>query len=89
MQPANLSARKELHFWAKGDGKTYRVMIFSESKGFTPLSHSFVTASEWKEYTMPLSSFGGIDGKGLMAVIFSGGPTPGAFAFQIDNVQFR
>jgi imidazolonepropionase-like amidohydrolase len=89
MQPANLSARRELRFWVKGDGKTYRVMLFSESKGMTPIAQSFITAAEWTEVVLPLSSFGGIDGKGLMAVIFAGGPTPGSFSLQIDNVRFR
>jgi imidazolonepropionase-like amidohydrolase len=88
-QPANLGARKELHFWTKGDGKTYRVFIFSESKGYVPLTQTFVAESEWKEYVFPLAAFGGIDGRGIMAVIFGGGPAAGAFAFQIDNVSFR
>ena len=89
MQPVNLSARHELTFWAKGDGKTYRVLIFSESKGMTPIARSFETTTGWKEYTMPLASFAGVDGKGLMAVIFTGGPDAGSFRFQIDNVRFR
>ena len=88
-QPANLGDRKEVRFWAKGDGKTYRVFIFAESKGYVPLTQSFVAGSEWKEYVFPLSAFGGIDGRGIMALIFGGGPAPGAFAFQIDNVSFR
>jgi hypothetical protein len=88
-QPANLSAKKELHFWAKGDGKTYRVFFFAESKGYVPLTQTFVAGSEWKEYVFPFSSFGGIDGHDVMAVIFGGGPAPGPFAFQIDHVALR
>jgi hypothetical protein len=89
MAPANLATKKEVRFWAKGDGKTYRVMIFAESKGYTPLMQSFVTGSEWKEYVFPLSAFGGIDGHDLMALMFVGGPQPGPFAFQVDDVRFR
>jgi hypothetical protein len=33
MQPANLSSKNELHFYAKGDGKPVRVMVFAQSKG--------------------------------------------------------
>jgi hypothetical protein len=89
MAPADLSAARAVHFWARGDGKTYRVMIFAQSKGYTPLIQSFTASPEWKEYTIPFSAFGGIDGHDLMAVIFAGGPAPGTFAFQVDEVGFR
>ncbi len=89
MSPANLSAKKEIHFFAKGDGQTYRVMIFAENKGYMPLTKTFVAGPEWKEYLFPLSAFDNIDGHDIMALIFSGGPAPGAFSFQIDDVRFR
>jgi imidazolonepropionase-like amidohydrolase len=89
MTPANLSSKKEVAFWAKGDGKTYRAMIFAESKGFTPLTQTFVADSAWKEYVFPLSAFGGIDGRDIMALMFVGGPQPGPFRLQIDDVRFR
>ncbi|MDQ6829455.1 MAG: CIA30 family protein, partial [Gemmatimonadota bacterium] len=89
MAPANLSSKREIRFFAKGDGQTYRVMIFAESKGYMPLTKTFVAGPEWKEYVFPLLAFDGIDGRGIMALIFAGGPTPGAFSFQIDDVRFR
>jgi imidazolonepropionase-like amidohydrolase len=88
-QPANLGAKHELRFWAKGDGKTYRVLVFAESKGVVPLPQTFVAGAEWREITMPFASFGGMDGHDLMAVIFVGGTAAGTFSFQIDNVSFR
>jgi len=88
-QPANLSSKRELRFWTKGDGKTYRVIAFAENKGFAPLVQTFVTTNEWTEVVLSLSGFGGIDGHDLTALIFSGGPAAGAFAFQIDDVRFR
>ena len=88
-QPANLASKKELRFWARGDGKTYRVFVFAESKGYTPLVQTFVAGQEWKEYVMPFSAFGGLDGRDVMAVIFGGGPAPGSFEFRVDNISFR
>jgi imidazolonepropionase-like amidohydrolase len=88
-QPADLSSMTELRFWAKGDGKTYRVFVFAESKGNAPSTQTFVAGAEWKEYVFPFSAFRGIDGHGLMAIIFGGGPAPGAFDFRIDNVSVR
>jgi hypothetical protein len=89
MSPVNLSSKKELRFWAQGDGKTYRVLLFAESKGFAPLAQTFVAGPEWKEYSFVLTAFGGIDGHDLMAIIFAGGPAPGAFSFRIDDVRFH
>lgn len=89
MTPANLSSKKAIHFWAKGDGKTYRLLVFAESRGFTPFVQTFVADVEWKEYVVPFSAFGGMDGHDLRAIIFAGGPTPGAFSFRIDDVRFR
>ena len=64
-------------------------MVFAQSRGFTPLVQTVPAGAEWTEHTIPFSAFGGIDGHDLMAVIFAGGPTPGAFAFQVDEVGFR
>jgi hypothetical protein len=63
--------------------------MFAESKGYTPLTQTFVAGQEWKEFVFPLSAFGGTDGRDIMALMFVGGPKPGPFAFQVDNVQFR
>jgi imidazolonepropionase-like amidohydrolase len=89
MAPANLSSKRELRFWARGDGAIYRVMVFAESKGVMPMTQSFRSTSEWKEYVIPISAFAGIDGKDLMALLFVGGPRPGAFELFVDDVRFR
>jgi imidazolonepropionase-like amidohydrolase len=89
MAPVNLSSRKAIHFWAKGDGKTYRLMIFTESSGMIPLTQTFVAGAEWKELVVPFKAFGDVTGKGLLAVLWVGGPAPGDFAFQIDDVSFQ
>jgi imidazolonepropionase-like amidohydrolase len=87
--PANLSSKRELRFWAKGDGKTYRVMLFTQAAPATPLVRTFVAGPEWAEHVFPLAAFGGSDGRGVMAVIVAGGPEPGPFAVRIDEVRFR
>lgn len=88
MQPANLSSKKGLAFRTKGDGKTYRVMLFSASKGQMPLMRTFVAGPDWSEVSMPWSAFG-IDGSDVMAVIFAGGPQAGEFALQVDEVRLE
>jgi ABC-type multidrug transport system permease subunit len=87
--PADLSSRKEISFWAKGDGKTYRIMMFSQSRGTIPASQDFVAGNEWKQYTFTLSSFSGIDGREIQGVLFSALPGSGKFSFTIDEVSFH
>jgi imidazolonepropionase-like amidohydrolase len=87
--PANLSGKKNLTFWAKGDGQTYRVMVFTESGGRVPAVETFAAGKEWKQYTFPLSAFNGTDGHDLAAILFVGGPTAGKFDFQIDDVWLK
>lgn len=89
MQPANLSSKSGLSFWAKGDGQTYRVMIYAKSKGFTPGIKTFVAGPEWKQFEFPFADFAGVDAHGIMGVIFCGGSKPGPFDFQIDDVRFK
>lgn len=87
--PFDLSARKELHFWAKGDGRTYEVMFFAQSKGQQPLIKTFTPGAAWKEFVFKLADFDGIDGHDVMAVVFAAGPQPGTFALQLDSIRFR
>ena len=89
MQPVNLSAAKAIRFWGRGDGGTYQVMVFAESRGRLPLTQTFVAGPAWKEYTFPFVSFNGIDGHDVMGIAFAGGPTPGAYRFRIDEVRVQ
>jgi imidazolonepropionase-like amidohydrolase len=84
---ANLSSKKTIHFWARGDGRTYVVMVFAKSfGGRTPGSQTFVAGPEWKEYRMPLTAFG-TDGHDIGGILFSGSAPAGKFSFQIDDVK--
>src|SRR5262245_13872566 len=86
MAPANLSSKDEISFWARGDGKTCRIMLFARSHGFQPEIKSFVAGPEWKRFAFRISEFGGMDGSDLMGILFAGGPAPGRFVLQIDDV---
>ncbi len=88
-QPTNLSAAQALTFWTKGDGKTYQVMLFSESRGRMPSTRDFVAGPDWKEYTFPLASFDGIDGHDIMGIAFTNGPDAGTFQLRIDQVALK
>lgn len=88
MAPANLSSKKAMSFWTKGDGKTYLIMIFAQSLGWQPAIKTFKTGIEWNQYTFPFEDFG-TDAHDLMGIFFGGGLDIGEFTFQIDNVRLE
>lgn len=85
----DLSTRAEISFWARGDGATYNVLLFSRSTGPTPIVRMFEAGPEWAEFTFPLSSFEGADPANLRRISFAAGPEPGDFRFDIDEIRMR
>jgi len=89
MAPANLSAKKAITFWAKGDGKSCSIMVFARSNGYAPSIKTFVAGKEWEQHRFALKDFDGCDPGGLLGVFFGGGAEAGPFEFQIDDVRFE
>ncbi|UWZ84462.1 CIA30 family protein [Occallatibacter riparius] len=92
MQPVNLSSKKGISFWAKGDGGTYTVLFLTESRsgqsGEIPGMTTFVAGAEWKQYTFPFSTFE-TDGSDLTGIGFICITDPGKFQFAIDQVEIK
>lgn len=87
--PVNLSAKKSISFFTKGDGQTYRVLVFTASGGRIPAQQTFAAGAEWKKITIPFSAFNGSDGHDLSALLFVGGPGTGKFDFQVDEIRLE
>jgi imidazolonepropionase-like amidohydrolase len=87
--PVNLSAKKSISFFAKGDGQTYRVLVFTTSGGRIPAQQTFTAGSEWKQASIPFSAFDGTDGHDISAILFVGGPAAGKFDFQVDEIKLE
>ncbi len=85
--PANLSSKKALHFWARGDSHTYRVMVFTTSGGRIPAMKDLNLTPEWKEFIMPFSEFNGTDGHDVTGMLFTASIETGNFKFAIDEVR--
>ena len=86
---ANLSGKKTLSFWAKGDGKNYAVAMQTESnQGGMPAIVPFTAGPEWKQYSFPWSAFK-TDGSGVKGVAFAAAQQPGKFEFDIDEVEIK
>ena len=88
MQPADLSAFSSLRFWARGDGATYHVLVFTEAQGQIPVEATFPTTAAWTEQVITFKALG-IDGRGVRGVLFSAGRGQAPFTFRIDEVGFQ
>ena len=88
MAPADLSAKKALGFAVRGDGKTYSVMLFSQSRGFMPAIQTFVAKPGWQVLHFPFAAFDGLDGHDLMGIAIVA-TTPGAFQLDLDDVRLE
>jgi beta-glucosidase len=89
MDSVNLSSKKTISFWAKGDGKSYVVALLTEGNaGGMPGIKPFVAGPEWKEYSFPISAFQ-TDGTDFRGLAFARGQEAGKFEFEIDQVEIR
>lgn len=89
MQPGDLSAKKELTFWARGTPGSYNIMLASGSPNSIPLYAAFVVTSQWKEYHIPLAtSFPNADWKRVYYLAFSAA-NQGKFKFDLDQVTLH
>ncbi len=85
--PADLSGSKALRFWARGDGKTYRLLFFTSESGPTPLGTTFVAGPAWSEHVIDLAEIPRLTTGAVRMILFCGGPTPGAFELFVDDVS--
>ena len=88
MSPANLSAKKGIHFWAKGEPRTYAVEIFAQSLGYIPAAKTLQVTPDWKEYEFSWKDFN-VSGTDIMAIFIGAYQDPGPFTLFIDNVRLK
>jgi imidazolonepropionase-like amidohydrolase len=86
--PVNLSSKKAIRFWIRGDGRPYRAMFFTKAGGYNPAIQNIEVGSEWKEVTLPFSAFQ-TDGHDISGILFTAGGSPGTFQFAIDNIRLE
>ncbi|HTV16406.1 MAG TPA: CIA30 family protein [Acidobacteriaceae bacterium] len=91
MEPVNLSGKKEIRFWAKGDGKSYTLLLLTTQRNGSngpPATVPFTAGSQWKQYTFPFTQFD-TDGSDITGLGFATVQNPGQFTFTIDQVEIR
>jgi hypothetical protein len=82
--PVDLSAKKGFTFLARGDGKTYTVMVFTSRHGFMPSVQSFKPGKAFAPVHFTWSQLDGLDGTDITGVLV-GSTTAGAFHLAIDD----
>ena len=87
MAPADLSKRSAVTFWARGNGGTYCVMVFSKANGYMPKTQTFPVSGEWKKLSFPWKGFD-TDGHDVMGIFF-GASVAGRCDLQIDGVRLE
>lgn len=88
MQPVDLSARSELVFQVRGDGRSYNAMVFSgPSVQGMPSTLTFSAGPEWAEVRLALFDFVGADLSQLRGIVFTAGQPAGSFEFSLDHVE--
>ena len=90
MRAVDLSARREIVFQARGDGREYSVLLLSgEDQQGMPAMRGFVAGPEWKEVRLPLATFAGANPGMLRGIGFSAGLPVGEYRFEVDQVELR
>jgi hypothetical protein len=89
--PVNLSSKKEIRFWAKGDVGSYTIVVLTQQRSGQngmPAMTTFTAGPEWKEYKFPFTTFG-TDGSDITGVAFARVGGPAKFTFELDQVEIR
>jgi hypothetical protein len=91
MEAVNLSGKKQISFWAKGDGHDYTlVLLTSQRNGQNgmPAMVTFAAGPAWKHYVFPFTQFQ-TDGSDITSLGFAAIQHQGKFSFELDQVEIR
>ncbi len=88
--PVNLSSKKQISFFTKGDGRTYRVLVFTTSGGRIPAQQTFTAGSDWKNVhacrSLPSTAPTATTSRRFCS---SADPSPGSSSFQVDDISLE
>jgi ABC-2 type transport system permease protein len=85
----NFTGRRELAFFARGDGRQYTVVFLGEPPGGIPPMYGFTATAEWQQVRIPLADVLGLDPARVHGIVIGNNGPPGDFRFELDDVQLR
>jgi imidazolonepropionase-like amidohydrolase len=86
MSPVDLSQRRAITFWTRGDGGSYQLMVYAKTSGYMPKMRPFTAGAEWTRVRVPFSDFE-TDGHDIMGLFFGASGSTGKFVLSIDDVR--
>jgi hypothetical protein len=81
----DLSSKSGLEFWARGDGRIYRVVIVDAGG---PKEKVFQPGTEWQRYRFAFADFANLDPRLVESLILASSRDAGAFEIQLDEISF-
>lgn len=89
MTPVQAAATLTLRFHARGDGRSYKLMVFSGASEGIPAMRGFRAGAEWQAHEFVLREIGGVDLAQLRAIGIAAGQPEGEFEIVIDQLELR
>jgi ABC-2 type transport system permease protein len=86
---ADLSAKKTLHFLARGDGRQYLVVIMGERLDAMPAMYGFTAGPEWATVDVPLAEMANLDLQRVRVISIGAMAPQGDFKLQVDDIEMR
>jgi len=87
-EPVNLGAGKSVRFWARGDGRSYDLLVFTARRGPKPGVKTFTASGDWAEHVVPLDELASGDATDVTGV-WIGSRQPGSFQLQVDELRIQ
>ncbi|MEO8063309.1 MAG: CIA30 family protein [Pseudomonadota bacterium] len=84
------SGKKIMRFYARGDGRAYKVifLVGTEGVGIPPM-YEFVAGPEWQEVRIELDTLAGMDLRRVRGIVIGAMGPVGNFRFALDDVRIE
>jgi len=89
MTPVNMNGLSELSFWARGDLKQLRVMVFSGAANSPPSEITIELSDQWTFHQLQFKDFPGVQLEQISAIAYSAPMVPAKFVFEVDQVSLK
>lgn len=86
---ADYTGRSTLHFYARGDGRQYLVVMLGARLDTMPAMYGFVAGPEWSEVNVPLAELANLDLKRVRVISVGAMEPLGDFKLQLDDIEIR
>jgi imidazolonepropionase-like amidohydrolase len=88
-EPLDLSSKQGFTFQARGDGKTYTVMLFTKRGGRMPSMTDFKPGKAFAPVSFTWSQFGNHDGSDVTAILVGQTKEAGPFRLLVDDFEVK